>query len=43
MIQASLGTSQFTKINTSGKLQMGLLVDKMLKYMVDNGYIDKSI
>ncbi|KAL5264224.1 hypothetical protein ACHWQZ_G005344 [Mnemiopsis leidyi] len=32
-----------TKTNTSGKLQLGLLADKMLEYMVDNGYIDKSI
>ena len=28
-----------TRTNTSGKLQMALLTDKMLKYMVDNGYI----
>ena len=32
-----------TKTNTSGKLQMGLLADRMLEYMVSNGYIDTSI
>ena len=32
-----------TKTNTSGKLQMGLLADRMLEYMVVNGYIDTSI
>ena len=32
-----------TKTNTSGKLQMGLLADKMLDYMTENNYIDKSI
>ena len=32
-----------TKTNTSGKLNMGMLADRMMDYMVDNGYIDKSI
>ncbi|XP_063693624.1 uncharacterized protein LOC134825376 [Bolinopsis microptera] len=32
-----------TKTNTSGKLQMGLLADRMLEYMVSNSYIDTSI
>ncbi len=32
-----------TKTNTSGKLNMGMLADKMMDYMIDNGYIDKSI
>jgi len=32
-----------TKTNTSGKLNMGLLADKMLEYMTDNKYIDKSV
>ena len=32
-----------TKTNTSGKLSMGVLADKMLDYMVSNGYIDTSV
>ena len=32
-----------TKTNTSGKLNMGILADKMLDYMVSNKYIDKSV
>ena len=32
-----------TKTNTSGKLNMGLLADKMLDYMTENNYIDKTV
>ena len=32
-----------TKTNTSGKLNMGMLADKMLEYMTENKYIDKTI
>ena len=32
-----------TKTNTSGKLSMGVLADKMLDYMVSNKYIDTSV
>jgi len=32
-----------TKTNTSGKLNMGLLADKMLDYMTENKYIDKTV
>ena len=32
-----------TKTNTSGKLNMGLLADKMLDYMTENSYIDKTV
>ena len=32
-----------TKTNTSGKLSMGVLADKMLEYMVSNKYIDTSV
>ncbi|KAL5254062.1 hypothetical protein ACHWQZ_G013725 [Mnemiopsis leidyi] len=32
-----------TKTNTSGKLSMGMLADRMMDYMVNNNYIDKSV
>ncbi len=32
-----------TKTNTSGKLNMGLLADKMLDYMTENNYIAKTV
>ena len=32
-----------TKTNTSGKLNMGLLADKMLDYMTENNYIEKTV
>ena len=32
-----------TKTNTSGKVSMGLLADKMLEYMVSNSYIDTTV
>ena len=32
-----------TKSNTSGKLNMGLLADRMMDHMVENNYIDRSV
>ena len=32
-----------TMTNTSGKINMGILADKMMDYMVDNGYINRSV
>ncbi len=31
------------RTNTSGKMQMGILAEKMLDYMTENNYIDKCI
>ena len=32
-----------TKSNTSGKLNMGILADRMMDHMVENNYIDRSV